>query len=464
MRARATTAVPFVTLALILASVSLPLRAQEFTLYEVGTRAAALGGAFTAKADDITAIYYNPAGLAFLDGWRLKTNVGVSTRHFNAYVPIYDVTFSSKPKEYLQNIFLSWRPFKRVGLGVGYYSPYNYSSRWAHPYWTGADISVAASLKVYDFRSVVAVEILNGLAVSAALDVYSMSVSWDHMVEFEMANYPLPEPTLIDSRHSLSGHGLGFSAGVLWKAIPALQVGVRYQSSVAMSLNGSNSFGISQSYYSILVPDPYRPYRGLADLLAFYYVPQFVTGEMTLPQEISGGLALTPLRRLSLYLDLQWDSWSKLGPWQFRSVNSDANLSPGFTSDYQEFWGVTPNYGTQAAPLVLRDAMKVKAGLEYRLGKWFALRGGYARGQSSVEAANLTPLLPDLGQDTFSFGGGYEGPLFSIYNDDETVGQLTLDLVLRYSSSARTASTISGLDATYSAKRWTVGVGVGFNF
>lgn len=464
MKDRATRAVPCLTLALILASVSLPLRAQEFSLHEVGTRAAALGGAFTAKADDITAIYYNPAGLAFLGGWRLKTNIGISTRQINAYVPLYEVTFSSKPKEYLQNIFLSWRPFKRVGLGFGYYSPYNFRSRWTNPYWTGADISVAASLKVFDFRSVVAVEILNGLAVSAALDVYSMSVDWDHKVEFEMANYPLPEETLVDSLHSLSGHGLGFSAGILWKAIPALQVGMRYQTSVAMSLNGSNSFGIYKSYSDESVPDPYRPYRELNDLVAFFYVPQSVTGEMTLPQEMSCGLALTPWRRLSLYLDFQWDSWSKLGSWQFRSVNSDADLNPGFTSDYQEFWGVAPNYGTQATPLVLRDVMRVKAGLEYRLGKWFALRGGYARGQSSVETANLTPLFPDLGQDFFSFGGGYEGPLFSIYNEDEMVGQLSLDLVLRYSSSARTASTIDGLDATYSARRWTVGVGVGFNF
>jgi long-chain fatty acid transport protein len=46
-----------------------------FALFEHGARAVALGGAFGATADDATAIYYNPAGLAFQTGTQLAAGV-----------------------------------------------------------------------------------------------------------------------------------------------------------------------------------------------------------------------------------------------------------------------------------------------------------------------------------------------------------------------------------------------------
>jgi hypothetical protein len=42
-------------------------RSAEFLTIPVGARAVALGNAYTALADDITAVYWNPAGLAFME-------------------------------------------------------------------------------------------------------------------------------------------------------------------------------------------------------------------------------------------------------------------------------------------------------------------------------------------------------------------------------------------------------------
>ncbi len=43
-------------------------RAAEFLTLPVGARGIAMGGAFAAQADDISAIYWNPAGVAFIEG------------------------------------------------------------------------------------------------------------------------------------------------------------------------------------------------------------------------------------------------------------------------------------------------------------------------------------------------------------------------------------------------------------
>jgi long-chain fatty acid transport protein len=465
-------AAPFASLALalgvILAVAALPpsLGAQDLAFHEVGARAASLGGAFTAKADDLSAIYYNPAGLAFLKGLRIKTNLLVANRTVNAFLPERDVTVDSDPREYLQNVFLSWRPAKRIGLGLGIFSPYNFRAQWLDPWWTGNAVSTSSRLRAQYLRPALAVEVLKGLSLGAALDYVIVTAAWDHTVAFSPANntQELPDERDIFSRHELSGHGLGFAAGALWTPLPSVRIGVRFQSETTVNLHGSNSFAYPQAYYWGVVSSPFGGAMSSVSLLDLFYASQFVTGRLTMPREIACGVALTPLRPVSLFLDLEWDTWSRLGDWEFTSVNADEDLSPGFTPAFQEFWGIAPDYGTQGAPLALRDTMGIKAGAEWRLGRWFAVRAGFARQESSAATTDLGPVYPDLARTVYSLGGGYEGPLFSIYDTDETIGQLSLDVALRYSPATAVVSTLPGLEFTYSSRRWVISIGVGFNF
>jgi long-chain fatty acid transport protein len=450
-------------LAICLTLTAVPLGADDFGFHDLGARAAALGGAFTGKADDITSIYYNPAGLAFLRGFRLKTDLVFASRTISATWPETGATFKSSPHELLGNHAIAWQPVKRISLGLGFFSPYSFDSQWPGT-WIGEDVSIVGKLKTHYFRSTLAIQVLKGLAIGAGLDVVTISVQWDHIIPFEPGNYSLPHETAAFSRQELSGNGLGFTAGILWKVFPALQVGVKYQKSVAVELAGKNAFRFPLSYSYETVSDPYWGNRDLSSLLNLFYVPQDVTGKLTLPREVACGIALTPVPRLSLYLDVQWDKWSEFGSWEFRSVNTDEDLSPEFTTVYQEFFGIAPNYGTQGAALTFRDSRKLKAGLEFRPGRWFALRAGFARHQSSVEAADRSPLYPDLGLNVYSLGAGYEGPIFSTWYKAEAIGKLSFDLFIRYSSAATSTSALPGLELTYGAKRWTAGVGVGFTF
>ena len=444
-------------------SPALPLGAEEFSFHEPGARAAGMGGAFTARADDITAIFYNPAGLAFLGGWRLKTNETFGSRTMDATRSDTGLTFPSDPQELRGSHFVAWRPARGVSVGLGTYSPYNLDSRWPRT-WTGEDVSLAAKLNAQTFRTAVAVEPLKGLAFSAALDLVSMSVRWEHKIPFDLEKYPLSQPTKVLSFHQLRGHGVSFAAGLLWKVLPGLQIGARYQKSVAIDLSGTNGFIFDSGSLVDTLPDPVRPFRTLADFLDLFYADQAVTARMTLPREVACGVAVTPIRNLSFSFDLQWDRWSEFGPWTFTSVLEGDDLNPEFTPLYRDFYGIEPNYGVQGPDLALKDSKKIKAGLEYRAGRWFAVRAGFARHESSVEAAGRTPLYPDPGFKIYSVGAGYEGPLFSIWDTDRAVSLLTLDLFVRYATADAATSTVSGLDLIYGAKRWVAGIGVGFIF
>ena len=84
------------------------LEAQGFRNFELGTRAATLGGAFVARADDVSAVYYNPAGLAFLPGFRFKTNLCYLEMTTKADIPGYEQTYESDPVQFRGSHRLVW--------------------------------------------------------------------------------------------------------------------------------------------------------------------------------------------------------------------------------------------------------------------------------------------------------------------------------------------------------------------
>ncbi len=440
-----------------------PLGADEFTFYEASARAAGMGGAFTARADDASALFYNPAGLAFQSGIRLKTNLLFARRTVTAIMPEGGRTYQSNPSEIEGAHAVSWQALKGVSLGVGLFSPFSFQTRWLGN-WDGGGAARLAKARMVSIRPALAVELFEGFAVSAGLDIVSSSLRWNHDLIFGMEAYPLSEDPSVESRHVLSGHGLGFVAGALWKIVPGVQVGARYQSRVEVSYTGDNIFYVGWNMSTVRVPDPYEGMISVGELMDRFYRPQHVTGRQTFPREIACGVALTPLPRLSFYADVQWDRWSEFGSWEFRSTLPDADLSPEFTPVYQEFYGIAPDYGTQGWDLGLRDTVKIKTGMEFRPGRYLALRAGYVRSRSSVDDAHLSPVYPDLSAHVYTLGFGFDGPVFSIFNEEERINDLSFDLFIRYSSAAGATSALPGFEIAYDADRFVFGVGVGLVF
>jgi long-chain fatty acid transport protein len=457
---------PFGLVILILAlSALLPSRlaADDFAFHEPGARASGMGGAFTARSDDPIGLFYNPAGLAFQTGFRLKAEFGFGKRETTANWPGTGTRYRTDPSEFTGNIALSWQPIKHVTLATGFFSPYNYDAYWT-PGWPGDTVDARNRLRSLYFRSALAVEVFKGFAVSAGVDVVSADLRWRHYIPFNIPNYPLPRDIDIESSHTLHGNGLGFTAGVLWKVLPALQVGARYQQEVPIDYAGANMFIQPMDTTGATVPKPGGGTIKVSDLIDLYYADQDVTGKLTFPRTVAGGIAVSPVAALSFYVDVQWDRWSGFGDWIFTSVKEGDAINPAFPPAYQEFYGLPLDYGVQGVPLALLDTKNIKTGVEYRPAPYLAVRAGYARQASSVDEAGRSPVYPDLARNFYSLGFGYEGPLFSIYSEDEKVSDLSFDVFLRYASASPGASTMPGLELTYESSRVTFGVAAGFVF
>lgn len=450
-----------VSLALVLLSLAPPLAADEFGFHEASARAASLGGAFTARADDTSALFYNPAGLAFLGGVRFKTNITLGGRDLRAAWPEGGRTYRSNPYEILGGVAVSWQPIRRVTVATGLFPVAKYSSNW-NPAWSGRTEVHRMEYYVRSFRSAVAVEVVKDFAIGAGVDVLSSSLIWNYGIDFNFANNPMPEPYSVDSRSTAEANGVGFVAGALWKIVPAVKVGASYRGAVDLDFSGRNIFAYMTT--GAMIPGPGGTSVPFDEVLGKFYENQMITGRLTVPREITCGLVLAPVGWLLFHADLQWTRWSEFGEWTFRSANAGGVLSPDWTTAYADFYGVAPDYGIQSVPFALTDTKKIKAAIEYRPAKTLAVRLGYARHESSVGAADRTPVYPDLDRHVYSLGFSYEGPVFSIWRSSERIADLSFDAFARYSTAAPQASDYPGFEMDYSSKRFTWGVGVGFSF
>ena len=62
--------------------------ASGFSIYEHGAKATAMGGAFIAQANDVSSIFYNPAGITSLPGTNFGLGVTVIMPEFGFTGPV----------------------------------------------------------------------------------------------------------------------------------------------------------------------------------------------------------------------------------------------------------------------------------------------------------------------------------------------------------------------------------------
>ena len=122
-----------------------------FALFEHGSRAVGLGGAFGATADDPTAIYFNPAGIAFLQGtqFALGTELITESDTFTGANPYPGQGYSVDMKKQifaLPELYLTGELTPDLHWGIGAYAPFGLGTWWPDEY-AGKYISKRVTLQ-----------------------------------------------------------------------------------------------------------------------------------------------------------------------------------------------------------------------------------------------------------------------------------------------------------------------------
>jgi len=386
----------------ILISTVSSLAGGGFALPGVGSKAMSMGGAFRGLADDWSAAYWNPGGLAFLSKSEINSE-GYILNFRPEYTPKMQLgeaqygmgypTTTHYPEDrafFLPAISGFFKLTQMNGFvgGVAFYAPYKMQAKWdLYEPPLGFDNTVAypkfdhsTNILVWDIHPSVAKSFMEGkLGLGLGISIQRADFELRQTV---LVPTDLPRPYdyfPYDAWMKTSGWGLGFNAGVLYKFSPQLQFGLSYRSPVNVDLSGSMKLEI------------YYPLINVAGSQILGGTTRFKDGDfnptLSLPSEIGIGVMFKPLEKLILTADVSSVNWSCL-----ESIDTeDFTLTPG--------QGDTLYLGVRDAKMQFnwKNITRFSLGGEYMLKEKLAVRGGYFFEKSPIPNSTFTLLVPDVG-------------------------------------------------------------------
>lgn len=271
------------------------------------------------------------------------------------------------------------------------------------------------------------------------MDIISSSVNWKYDKTFTFQGIGSGDDLAANSESNVRAKGISYVAGVLIKISNNFRLGGRYQPKVKLDFDGAHSFVLWQGNEYLL---------GLL---------QETRSSFTIPQEFVLGGMYSLGKNLTFQLDFQRINMSEIKQWEF-------DLDPEFYGTIEDYHGTRPDYNKHGVDLKMGDVSRIMFGVEYRFKNSIALRAGYTYQKSAVDSQMIHPVFPDLDTNILSFGIGYDGPTFSVWDTFEKLGGISLDAFFQYGFSPKSTSALPELPATYQARRWIVGFGLGITF
>jgi len=383
----------FLGLLVLLLSTS-GLLANGFNLNGFGARAASMGGAFVGLADDFTAVFWNPAGLA-----QLKKGTFGLTGDLLIPSGTYTLdTFSmqTNTKYYPAGLVGYFQPIgDRVVVGLGAYTLSGLGANWNN---TGLEAALVSpysttlftpAITPYNWNSMIgSISITPAVAVKITDQIFvgaTFNINYGFFKINEWAQYttiPLTPPVLLNFGQAtldVKGWGYGATFGLLVKPNDIISFGVTYRTASTFKLSGT------QYIENLPLIGPY--------LEGSPTIPDTsnVTMNVTSPMWIAGGLSLKPIKRLTIDFDLQWTNWKKIDQLTIVFNNAVWNAIGKMEQDMPFNWA---------------DKLQIRGGAEYRFGD-FAVRAGYYHDPAPAPDETMNILIPSFTFNTITAGVGY---------------------------------------------------------
>jgi long-chain fatty acid transport protein len=397
---------------LIMAQVS--AFAGGFQLNEHGSRAMAQGGAWAARAYDGSAIFFNPAGLAFQKGTSIYLGSTIIMPTATFFGPLPSVKETKMVDQVFPpiNVYASYALNDNLVLGLGVNNPFGLGTEWPDN-WVGNQLSVKVDLKSFFFTPTLAYKLSDQLSVGGGVNIVTGEVT--------LSRYYIPG---VKVELDLSATGYGFNLGALYKVTPEISVGASYRSSVKLDATGT----------ALFTPDiPNTTPSGDA------------AASLELPSTAFFGVAYKVMDNLEIEADYQYVGWSTYKELliEFKKDPSKNSKNP---KDYE-------------------NTYIIRVGGEYTMDA-YQFRAGYLYDNSPVATKHVDPLLPDANRNGFNVGLGYKvnenlsfdvSYLYLAFDQIKAVGT-------DFDNNGNPGQTYGDFDGTYNAAANLFGFNIGYTF
>lgn len=359
-----------------------------YAFFEQG--AASTGRQFNlAHTTDGAAGFYNPAGLADLDGLSLSFG-GTYTLPFGSYESNLGTFDRVVRGIFPPNLHLYYSKKGSYAVGLSVYNAFGLGIEWPDNF-PGAGALKSVKLLTPTVQPNFAWRINDKFSIGVGVSIIIASAKLERVVSIA------PFPAGYSEIGGDGAIGVGGNIGFLFSPTKRFRIGLHYRSAVKLALDGKANFTFDPS-----IPDAVQA-----------TLPSDQTGslEITTPHIISLGFAYDVTKNLTLGLDFNQYMWSvfdelrlKFGPPQPGGVPVNDSPAAG---------GCTPANAPAGVRHICskRDWMDVpqfRLGAEWRASKSFTLRGGYTFDLTPVPSTRVDPTLPDATRHDFSIGIGYQ--------------------------------------------------------
>lgn len=384
-----------------------------FKVSEQGAKAMGMANAFSAQADDPTALYFNPAGIAYLPGIQVSlgaAGIVVPQTEFTGTTPLTgnppfgtgnsQVTEHSKRDLFIAPTFYASYSLENlpISVGLGINSLYPLAKSWDDSSVFRNQVQNVA-IKPINFQPTVAYRFDDlKLAVAAGVDITHAIVSLQKSAYLPFADPPAD--TTPQGAYELGSLGLdgtdtayGWNLGVRWKPLNELTFGVAYRSKITLNIKGDANF--------LATTPTGLGAIGLPSTATFPYTRARATStastSITLPDTLDLAVAWQPVKKLTLEFDATRTGWSSFNQ---LLINFD---SPQFAA-----------FNNKPDPRNWKDVWSYKFGGQYALTSMLDLRAGYSYDPTPVPDATVDPLLPDADRHSFAIGTGIHNKFASL--------------------------------------------------
>jgi long-chain fatty acid transport protein len=346
-----------------------------FALFEHGNRGMAMGGAMTAVADDPSAMFWNPAGLAFQtdDGIQFvagTTFITAGSQTFEGESPFPGDGYTAEQKSqifYPAHAYLAVPISDRVSFGLSFLTPFGLGTWWDEDH-AGRFISKRVDLKTFDLSPNIAFKLHDSIAFGIGADYMVSTIDLTRNIGFiNPFNQQLADVGQVHLyTDDYSSDGWGWHAGLLFKMPKGISLGVMYRSEVEVDFTGLGSF----TQYATGYPE--------FDALIASQIPfdenlPLVTN-ITFPEYWSVGVAWTG------------ETCTVSAQWGRMGWNSFQELPITFPEDPQFDEAVEQNY---------EDADQYRLGFEWRYSEHMAFQAGALYDNTPQPTESMSPLLGD---------------------------------------------------------------------
>jgi long-chain fatty acid transport protein len=359
-----------------------------FMIYEHGAAAMAMGGAFTAVANNPSAIWHNPAGLAWVDGTQILLGATLIFPAGSVTMPYYPGAPKIDQVNQIftpPNIYISHKFSDRITAGIGFMAPFGLGTKWqktndSPPAFPLAYLGYYNDMETFFINPTVAIKVLDNLSIGLGCSYIFSSLKLDLYQSIVLppeVGQPYDVPTAIKA----TGNSFNFNGGLLYKG-KGFSLGASYRSHFNIKYTGT-----------VALDNEFVP----ADLQPFVPTSGNVKTTFKFPDILTFGLAINVTPKLLWSLDVHTYFWKR-----FDSYTADITFPSPYPAQ------------SLTAPQLWRNSHCFRMGFEYFATSKLTLRLGGFFDESPQPVDTMDPNLPDNDRWAVTGGIGYQIGKFSI--------------------------------------------------